>query len=437
VRLIYPIAVLVWSAAGFATGLAGGFISLLLCRFCLGLAESGNWPCALRTTQHILPSGQRGLGNGILQSGAAIGAVVTPIIIFVLVLKPEMVSADLPPEYHRGAWRSPFVAIGGLGILWVVLWLISVRHADLALERRASPSLIGIVAWLVVLIGFDLGLKVAQDYRPELKKFWLTLPVTAGVCTLGISAVVLWLFRATAVENRDEPLPRSVFVRRFWVLVALVVSINGLWHFFRAWMPLFLQKQHDFSEARMSLFTFFYYATTAVGSLTSGFISLLLVRCGLTIHRSRLLIFGICALLSTLSVVAALVPRNDEWLNIRTDWILMGLLLVIGFAALGLFPIYYSFSQELTTRHQGKVTGALGCITWLSMYGLHAGVGELVTETKSYSVGVALAGLAPLVGLIVLILLWGKTPTQAASALGPTPGEVKSSAKRNNRYPAR
>ena len=295
VRWIYPIAVLVWSAAGFATGLTSGFTDLVLCRFCLGLAESGNWPCALRTTQHILPSGQRGLGNGILQSGAAIGAVVTPIIIFVLVLKPEMVSADLPPVYHPGAWRWPFVAIGVLGIIWVVLWLISVRRADLALERRASPSLMGIVAWLVVLIGFDLGLKVLQDYRPELKTFWLTLPVTAGVCGLGISAVLLWLFRATAVENSDEPLTRSDFVRRFWVLVVLVVSINGLWHFFRAWMPLFLQKQHDFSETHVSASPRFYYATTAVGSLTAGFASLFLVRRGLTIHRSRLWIFGICA----------------------------------------------------------------------------------------------------------------------------------------------
>ena len=141
----------------------------------------------------------------------------------------------------------------------------------------------------------------------------------------------------------------------------------------------------------------------------------------------------LCALLTTLSVVASFVPRNDEWFTVRSDWILMGLLLVIGFAALGLFPIYYSFSQELTTRHQGKVTGALGCINWLAMYGLHAGVGELVTETNSYSVGVALAGLAPLVGLVVLWLFWGKSTVQAASADGSTPGVVKSSAKRSNR----
>src|SRR4051812_27937856 len=81
VRWLYPVAVLVWSVAGFATGLVGSFVGLLLCRFLLGFAESGNWPCALRTTQQILPPAQRTLGNSILQSGAAIGAVITPLIV--------------------------------------------------------------------------------------------------------------------------------------------------------------------------------------------------------------------------------------------------------------------------------------------------------------------------------------------------------------------
>jgi MFS family permease len=86
---------------------------------------------------------------------------------------------------------------------------------------------------------------------------------------------------------------------------------------------------------------------------------------------------------------------------------LIGVLLVIGFAALVLYPNYYAFSQDLTVRHQGKVTGMLSCINWLAMAGLHIVAGKSV-EYVGYSWGVALAGLAPLVGLLALLLLWGR-----------------------------
>src|SRR5262249_35157172 len=120
VRWLYPAAVLVWSAAGFATGLAGGFAGLLACRFALGLAAAANWPCALRTTQRLLRPDERTLGNGILQSGASVGALLTPLVVFA-------------GFTATGSWRLPFFAVGALGAAWVGLWLLCVRSEDLAL----------------------------------------------------------------------------------------------------------------------------------------------------------------------------------------------------------------------------------------------------------------------------------------------------------------
>ena len=425
VALLYPLAVLAWSAAGFATGLAQGFVGLLLCRSLLGLAEAGNWPCALRTTQHILAPGQRGMGNSILQSGAALGAILTPLIIAWLVLEglparhPTWVAGAvgglasagqpgvpfagvlpgaLAPVYHPGAWRYPFMIVGAVGASWVLLWFLGVRRSDLAVERRASPSLIGIVGWLVMLLGIDVGLQILGVSDP-----FVTVPVKLGVCALGVTAVAGWLFRCTRADGQGEKLPRRDFVRRFWVLVVLVVTVNIAWHYFRAWMPLFLQKGLGYDEQTTAWFTLAYYVSTDAGSLTAGAASLFLARGGLAVHTSRVWVFASCAALTALSVAVALLGRGP---------LLLGLLLVIGFAALGLFPIYYSFSQELTTRHQGKVTGALGCICWLSMYALHGVVGESVKATGSYSTGVALAGLAPLVGLAALLLLWRRAPAR-------------------------
>jgi ACS family hexuronate transporter-like MFS transporter len=391
VRWIYPAAVLLWSLAGFATGLVPEhlFVALLSCRFLLGLAEAGNWPCALRTTQRILPPSERTMGNGILQSGAAFGAVLTPLIVLALLSL-------------WGSWRYPFMVVGALGLLWVVLWLVSVRSADLALtEKHTSSSLISILGWLVLLMGADLAVHITAPTP------WLPLASKYTVTILGVAGVFAWLWHTTA---GDDNLPRGVFLRRFWVLAVIVVAINGTWHYFRAWLPLFLQNQHHYGLQDTSWFFLGYYIATDVGSLTAGFAALSLARNGLPVHGSRVVVFALFGGLTLLSLAAAVLPAGP---------LLLGSLLVIGFGALGVFPIYYSLSQELTQRHQGKLTGSLGCICWLSMSLLHEVVGDSVVQSGSYSHGVALAGFGPLIGLAALLLFWGKAPAVKQTPLPP------------------
>jgi ACS family hexuronate transporter-like MFS transporter len=329
---VYPAAVLVWSAAGFVTGFARGWVGLMACRFLLGLAEAGHWPCSLRTTQHLLPPDQRGMGNGILQSGAAIGAVVTPFVVLALVTGP-------------GEWRYPFWVVGGLGVTWVVLWLLWVRPSDLPTPRSA-----------------------ASHAAPE-------GPFRAE------DAAAPWHFL------RD---------RRFWVLVVVAISINTAWHYFRAWLPQVLTDV-GYRQEDSILFNSAFYAAADAGALGIGFATLHLGRRGLAVHRARMLTFAACTVLTGLGVVAALLPRGP---------VLLVLLLVIAFGSLGLFPNYYSFSQELTVRHQGKVTGTLGCLNWLAVALVQAVVGVLVEWTGYHSLGMILASLAPFAGLTALVLFW-------------------------------
>jgi ACS family hexuronate transporter-like MFS transporter len=331
IRWVFPAALLGWSAAGLVTGFSQTFYHLFTCRVILGLFESGNWPCALRTTQHILLPNQRTLGNGILQSGAAIGAIVTPQIVRVLVTGP-------------GTWPRPFFVIGMVGMVWVVLWLASVGKHDLAIPRvlASSPSV-------------RLGTELAR-------------------------------------------LVHLILNRRFFVLAVLVVSINLTWHFFRAWLPLFLRKHHGYDKSTVQWFSSAYYIATDAGSLTVGFIALWLVRQGLSVHRSRVLVFFACSLLTLLSIAVAHVERGP---------LLFTLLLVLGFGALGLFPVYYSLSQELTVRDQGKVTGTLGFTTWMASAAMHPLVGRWLDQTKDWPAALALAGLPPLLACITLLLLWG------------------------------
>src|SRR5262249_52967010 len=97
VRRAYAGAVLWWSAAGIATAFAPTLGVLMALRALLGVGESFNWPCALRVTSGVLPPSDRSLGNGIFNSGAAIGAVLTPLVV--------------PCLADRVGWRFPFVIL--------------------------------------------------------------------------------------------------------------------------------------------------------------------------------------------------------------------------------------------------------------------------------------------------------------------------------------
>jgi ACS family hexuronate transporter-like MFS transporter len=303
------------------------------------------------------------------------------------------------------------MAVGALGTAWVFLWLFSVRREDLSLGHiTPAPSLLVILVPLMGLLGVEVAVRVlwrdtaqlpgefkriVSDLGIELTAVPLLVKIAVSLC--GIAAVVVWLRGAT---RDDTALPRRVFFRRFGVLMVMVLSINIAWHFFRAWLPLFLQKQHGYSETATSWFILIYYVATDAGALTAGFATLTLARERLSVHWSRVVVFFCCALLTTLSALVAVLPAG---------WPLLGLLLVIGFGALGLFPVHYSFSQELTFRHQGKVTGALGCINWLGMSLLHDLAGYSI-QRAGYSQGMTVAGLVPLAGVLALVCFWGKAP---------------------------
>ena len=123
VRRTYASAVLWWSGAGIATAFAPNLGLLMTFRSLLGMGESFNWPCALRVTSGVLPPSDRSLGNGIFNSGAAIGAVLTPLLV-------------TPLAVHMG-WRYTFVILGFGGLIWVAAWLILTGSSDLA---NATPS---------------------------------------------------------------------------------------------------------------------------------------------------------------------------------------------------------------------------------------------------------------------------------------------------------
>lgn len=170
VRWVYPAVVLGWSAAGVLTGYANGFWWLIACRIALGLFEAGNWPCGIRTTKAVLRPDERSFGNSLFQSGTAVGAVVTPILILWLVRWAEAGGAS-------DAWRLPFRAIGLIGLVWVALWFLTIPRklitaAPVAGDQGAAryrdvfrdPRFWGL---LVMVIGINVAWHTYRAWLPK------------------------------------------------------------------------------------------------------------------------------------------------------------------------------------------------------------------------------------------------------------------------------
>jgi ACS family hexuronate transporter-like MFS transporter len=342
VRWLYPLVLLLWSLAGFATGLAENYEGLLICRGLLGFFEAGHWPCAIKTTQRLLASKDRTMGNGLLQSGTSVGAIITPLIM----------SAMLTPA--PGSWRFPFQAIAVVGILWIGLW------------------------------------------------FWLVRPGELGVTPAP----------ANAPAGGLGDFFHLLFSRRMLILLLTITLINTTWQLLRAWLTKFLIEGRGYPEADALYFNTAFFIASDIGCFGAGVATLWLHRRKFSEHNSRMLVFLGCSILTALSCVAAILPRGPA---------LVFVLLLVAVGALGLFPVYHAFTQELSPVHQGKVTGAAGVIAWAIGSPLQPLFGRWVDQTGSFDRGIAIAGWFPLLAFAAIWLLWDKdghrdaTPNAATS----------------------
>jgi len=112
----FSLAVLLWSVAAMAHAAARSVVEFSVVRFVLGLGESGNFPASIKAVAEWFPKRERALATGIFNSGANIGAILTPLLV--------------PWLTYRYGWRVCFIATGSLGLLWLVPWLTWYRAPE-------------------------------------------------------------------------------------------------------------------------------------------------------------------------------------------------------------------------------------------------------------------------------------------------------------------
>jgi len=107
----FAVIMIFWSLACASHALAVSFAMLLMSRFLLGMGEGGGFPVATRAVTEWFPAHERASAMGIINAGTAVGAVIAPPLIAVIL------------SFFN--WRWIFVISGAMGLLWTAWWRLS------------------------------------------------------------------------------------------------------------------------------------------------------------------------------------------------------------------------------------------------------------------------------------------------------------------------
>lgn len=328
-----------WSISQMLHALARGKWSLAACRFALGLSEPGNWPAAAKAVGEWFPPAQRALGVGIFNAGSSLGsAIASPVVAFLTL--------------HFG-WRFAFVFTGGLGLAWLLLWLLIYQPPHRNRWLRAS------------------------EY--EELKYALRPPEEAEAARAGVN----WR------KVVRMPGCYSLILARFFT--------DPVIYFVIFWLPEYLRRERGFDLAMVGRYAWVPYIFGDIGYPLGGWLSGRLIRRGWPLGRARKFVMAVGAAFLPVAILAPFVPR--AWMAIAaTCFVTFGHAFWV--ANLQALPIDLFRGPEIGTATGfsgtgGAIGGALAAL----------GTGWLV-QHFSYTPVFLLAGLMhPLSALLIYLLL--------------------------------
>ncbi|RYZ30275.1 MAG: MFS transporter [Chitinophagaceae bacterium] len=227
-RLGMVVSIIGWSVSIALHAVARSLASFNIFRAMLGISEAGNWPGATKSNAEWFPAKERAIAQGIFGAGASLGSVVAA---------PAIASL-----YLAFGWRTTFVLIAVLGILWIIPWLVI---------NKATP-----------------------DKHP-----WLTDEERSHI------------LEAATVKQTIPVTPYSwkelLGFRKTWGILLSRFFIDPVWWMFVTWLPTFLKEQFSFDIKQVGAFAWLPYLFAAIGGLLGGFYSSMRVRRGVDAAKAR------------------------------------------------------------------------------------------------------------------------------------------------------
>jgi len=342
-RLGMAIAIALWSLAAMFHAAARTVLLFILARAALGIAESAAYPGAVKSVAEWFPRRERALGVGILNAGANVGVVMTPIV--------GIMVAGLY------GWQAAFLVTGAIGFLVLAAWLLLFRHPRD--HGRVSAAELAYIE---------------QDGED------------------GAGKPPGWL---DALRQRQA-----------WYFICGKFFTDPVWYLFLFWLPDFFVKTQGmdlFPKADSGIFSTIGPALVAVylladiGSIAGGWFSSHLIKRGWSVNRARkttLFLAALCAvpLLFVLQVGSPLAV------------VLMIGLATAGHQAFS-SNIFTMISDLYPRRAVATVAGLGGCAGAIGGMLIASATGLSLEYLSTYMPVMIYAGMAYVIAFLAIHLL--------------------------------
>lgn len=219
---------------------------------------------------------------------------------------------------------------------------------------------------------------------------------------LGLLWVIPWLvsyrMEGTVRPGPSERLnvPGLLGSRQVWGVILMRLMGGPVIHFYWYWLPEYLKHARHFSIERLGLLAGVPFFFAGLGNVAGGWFSGWLMKRGWSADSSRKLTFLIAAGFCLSSMLVPLVPG---------EWAAIALISLATFGATAYSAVYIGtitdlFSEKVLASLSGFTGAGEGVVNMILM--LSTGI---VVDRFSYLPVFLAAGLMPLCGVLVLLLI--------------------------------
>jgi ACS family hexuronate transporter-like MFS transporter len=294
----FVLAVSLWGLASMGHALVTGLAGFFVVRLCLGLAEGGNFPAAIKTVAEWFPKRERALATGLFNSGTNIGGTLVPIAVAFLV----PVLARIHIAGHALGWRGAFLFTGIIDLTWIIAWLSWYRRPQD--HPRVSVD--------------ELAIIDSEPPEPTTKIPWL----------------------------------RLLHYRQTLAFAVAKSMTDCMWWFYLFGAPPFFAERFHLDAKQRALPVSIIYIVASIGSIGGGWLAGRFMKQGWTVNRARKFTMLLCAI--------AVIPVFYAALT-TSVWVAVGLITLAASAHQAWSANAFSLAGDMFPRRVvGSVTGLGG-----------------------------------------------------------------------------